>query len=135
MMDELTTKQKIVYNMMLTTKTYEDMESILDKKKGCIRDRVGYIFLKLDYSNRTELVSDYYEQTQDPKDRTHNCGLKLDDLESDVFQCMVKGFTSSEICAMLNLDKEKLRGKRRKIIKLARVNNVLGLAFKYYGVQ
>jgi DNA-binding CsgD family transcriptional regulator len=48
---------------------------------------------------------------------------------------MVKGFTSSEICAMLNLDKEKLRGKRRKIIKLARVNNVLGLAFKYYGVQ
>ncbi len=56
MIDELTKKQKIVYKMMLTSKSYSDMESVMKLSKGGIRFYVAQIMTKLGYGNRIELI-------------------------------------------------------------------------------
>ena len=133
-MPELTKKQNVVYRMMLSTLNYHEMEDILGLSKGGVRFHVAEILLKLDYGNRTELLSDYYEQIINPADLHYNCGLKLDEMGSAVFQCMIKGFTSSEICSIVGIEMKKILMRRKKIIQSAKVNNVLELAFIYYGV-
>jgi DNA-binding CsgD family transcriptional regulator len=133
-MSNLTKKQKVVYEMMKSTLNYHQMEDILGLSKGGVRFHVADILLKLNYTNRTELLSDYYEQIRKPEDLHYNCGLKLDEIGSAVFQCMVKGFTSAEISSIVQIEMKKILMIRKKIIQTSKVNNVLELAFIYYKV-
>ena len=133
-MIQLTKKENVVYRMMISTLNYHQMEDILGLSKGGVRFHVAKILLKLDYGNRTELLSDYYEQIRNPADLYYNCGLKLDEMGSAVFQCMVKGFTSAEIRSIVCIEMKNVLMKRKKIIQSAKVNNVLELAFQYYCV-
>tara|TARA_R110000796_G_scaffold148262_6_gene265130 strand:- start:4309 stop:4737 length:429 start_codon:yes stop_codon:yes gene_type:complete len=133
-MSNLTKKQKVVYEMMKSTLNYHQMEDILGLSKGGVRFHVADILLKLNYTNRTELLSDYYEQIRKPEDLYYNCGLELDEIGSAVFQCMVKGFTSAEICSIVGIEMKKILMRRKKIIQTSKVNNVLELAFIYYKV-
>jgi DNA-binding NarL/FixJ family response regulator len=135
MMDELTTKQKIVYNMMLTTKTYEDMESIMQLSKGGIRFYVAQIMSKLGYSNRIELMSDYHHPKQNRNVQKSYCGLNLTELEIGIFNCIVKGFTLSETAEIFGLKKTTVSSKRNRIMRLAKVNGALALICKYYNIS
>tara|TARA_R110000772_G_scaffold42318_1_gene98318 strand:- start:18404 stop:18832 length:429 start_codon:yes stop_codon:yes gene_type:complete len=133
-MDSLTAKQSIVYKMMLTTKTYENMEVIMNLSKGGIRFYVSQIMSKMDYSNRIELMSDYYAQNHKFNIKKHNCGLTLNDLETNIFNCIIKGFTLSETALIVGIKINMVRCKRTRIMKLAKVGNALQLVCKYYNI-
>jgi DNA-binding CsgD family transcriptional regulator len=135
MMNELTKKQRVLYNMMLTTKTYEDMESIMQLSKGGVRYYASVIMSKLGYSSRVELMSDYYRPNQDSTDKKAYCGLDLTELEIGIFNCIVTGFTLSETAEIFKLKKTIVSSKRNKIMRLAKVNGALALICKYYNIS
>jgi DNA-binding NarL/FixJ family response regulator len=134
-MNELTTKQRFVYNMMLTAKTYEDMESIMQLSKGGVRYYVSVIIRKLGYRNRVELMADYHRPNQDTKDKNAYCSLDLTEVEISIFICIVKGFTLPETSKIVNLKITSVVSKRSRIMKLANVNGAFELICKYYNIS
>ena len=134
-MNELTKKQRVLYSMMLTAKTYEDMELIMKLSKGGVRYYASVIMSKLGYSSRVELMADYHRPNQDSKDKNAYCGLDLTEVEISIFICIVKGFTLSEISEIVNLKSTIVSSKRSKIMRLANVNGAFELICKYYNIS
>lgn len=130
----LTPRQTLVYNELITPKTYAQIQRQLSLSSGGVRCHVNKVLEKTESSSRVDLLCDYYAQNDAYVLRDLDFIKTLDDLETSVFTFTINGYSIQETADALGMSRSTVRFARHRIYLKSQAEGVLDLVHKCYGV-
>ena len=128
----LSRKELKVYNLMLTTLTYDQMAEKFNLSAGGLRFHVNIILSKMQFCSRISLICDHFEENKDFEFIEPDWLSELSPKESDNFYLLAAGYTVNDSAEILNLSVSGVGYLRRKLFIKAGVKNALNFILKFY---
>lgn len=131
----LNRSQSRIYNNLITTLNYEQIQEKLKLSSCSVRCHTANILDIFDANSRLDLICQHYAESDDFTLIEQDFTSKFDEFESNVFTYTIKGYSVKETAYCLSVKLSVITYARKRIYKYAGVTNAYNLVYQSYGVK